>query len=287
MALFNSALMLTLHIWRARLAGSPLPEEAQELKSVHACIGVLETYEDRWHGAGRFRDILTAMASLGGLETEPVPRPAKRSHSSLEVDDDQPFNPGLGSSLGGNGNTFAAQGRNRVDVNKGGINLGAMTQAINPQQQSSEIPGVDTSFDLPFYSDELSRPFVTEGNPSLDIPLEKHLDELEAMWDQIQAMNNNTVAATDDLERSIPNASNLFHPNPSPTHTSPEADTEFGDIQSNAPGLSPGNQPYFEHLQGAELWTTVPLGYGLNDWRQYISSVGTFNDQQNPIFPPT
>ncbi|RXW25709.1 hypothetical protein EST38_g166 [Candolleomyces aberdarensis] len=211
-------------------------------------------------------DILMAMASLGGLEAEPVPRPAKRSHSSLEADDDQPFNPSLGSSFCGNGNTFVAEGGNRVDVNKDGINLGATAQAIDSEQQSREIPGVDTSFELPFYSDELSRPFMMEGNPSLDIPPEKHLDELEAMWDQIQAMNSNTASATDDLKRSTPNASNLFHANPSPTHTSPEADTEFGDLQSNALGLSPtmgslGNQPYFEHLQGAELWTAVPLGY--------------------------
>jgi hypothetical protein len=210
-------------------------------------------------------DILTAMASVGGLEAEPVSRPAKRSHSSLEGDADQPFDANLGSSFSRNGSSFVTERRSSNDVVQD-TNMGATAQPINFEQQSGGIAGVDPLFELPFYSDELSRPFTMDGNPSLDLPLEnvKDLGDLEAMWNQIQAMNANTVSAN-DLERS-PSGSDLSHPTPSPALIRPETDIDFGGTNSNAlgpcaTGYSLGNQPYFEHLQGAAMWTTVPVGY--------------------------
>ncbi|KAJ2917688.1 hypothetical protein MD484_g2696, partial [Candolleomyces efflorescens] len=133
-----------------------------------------------------------------------------------------------------------------------------------------------------------------DGNPSVDMPSEnvKDLEDLEVMWNQIQAMNTNPASALD--LQSSPSGSDLSHPTPSPALIRPETTVDFGvgGINTSALGPSPtgyppGNQPYFDHLQSAAMWTTVPIGYDLDDWQQYLSSVGTLNAQQNPAFPPT
>ncbi|KAJ2917687.1 hypothetical protein MD484_g2697, partial [Candolleomyces efflorescens] len=63
-ALFTSGLMLTLHVWRARLAGHPLSDEARELKSVQSCINVLRTYEDSDELSKPF-NMFNSMESVG------------------------------------------------------------------------------------------------------------------------------------------------------------------------------------------------------------------------------
>ena len=130
-------------------------------------------------------------------------------------------------------------------------------QLIEPQ-------GLDVPVDLPLYSDELSKPFHMFNameSVGFDLSLNDHLDELEAMWTQIQTMNPSTASAPIQLNVGSPDANPLFSDLLS-TLTEPRSPPNAlvaASSMANRP--LGGNIAPPGNVQGTSMWGTVPSGY--------------------------
>ncbi|TEB23521.1 hypothetical protein FA13DRAFT_1778290 [Coprinellus micaceus] len=202
LALFSSGLMLLLSIWRGRRSGFALMDEDKELKAVFGVINVLKTYENKWHLAGRFCDLLLALSSVGGLRLAPpstTKATSKRSRHALEDEErhpnslstmesssrrdsmdptEYPMRP-LPSAIAnhhrrlsrGMGGPSAAGDETLTVMNPplqdSGVASTSKTASFDPDSvmQTPEPP--TGTFTFPFYSSELSRPYF-QFNPEED-----------------------------------------------------------------------------------------------------------------------
>ncbi|KAJ2935404.1 hypothetical protein H1R20_g1690, partial [Candolleomyces eurysporus] len=329
MALFMSGLMLILSIWRGKRTGITLMDERQEMQAVHSCINVLKTYEERWHLAGRFRDLLLALTCVSGCPLQPAALKHKTGKRSRETLEDEASSPTSGSgtpSMTSRHDTPSdAQTRSSpatsvsarsepvseplpfVEPSMMHGQLPApvpLTGLISHQQHSPEIPeGSPPSFDFPLYSNDLSKPFPF--NPSDEsgwdnAVLQQQLDELEAMFnargpsagqsggvDGNAGMRGNNGGQQQQSQGQ--NHQDVFQkmlgePSMFLTSSAPQQPS----VPNVAPGiegggsLSSGSHDFSSYLfsgsglldiQGAAIWTGVPSGTDLNDWRAYFSNV--------------
>ncbi|KAL1679398.1 fungal-specific transcription factor domain-containing protein [Schizophyllum commune] len=85
-AVFNAALVLLLNIWTGRQSG--LEPNPKDLEDIRICMGILKSFEARWHGAGRKWDILNGLSFAADVGMSPVPahRDAARKRRRDEGD---------------------------------------------------------------------------------------------------------------------------------------------------------------------------------------------------------
>ncbi|KAJ7772586.1 fungal-specific transcription factor domain-containing protein [Mycena maculata] len=82
MGLFDSSVILLLIIWSGKQSGMTI-DASKELRDVHACLKVLQSFEQRWQVAGRLWDILYAMLTASdSMPSSPPPPSTKRDRDS-------------------------------------------------------------------------------------------------------------------------------------------------------------------------------------------------------------
>ncbi|KAI0248863.1 fungal-specific transcription factor domain-containing protein [Lactifluus subvellereus] len=268
---FTAAIVLLLNIWGAKRSGS-IPDPAREMEDVHKCMAVLQVAEGRWHAAGRLRDVLCELASVGEL---PLPQPSP-STSKRERDSDSPVS--LQSSTG--------------------ASTGSRTAPPQPQQQSqraSVSPGTSslgggsgTPFMDPMYSHS-SDTFAQQASPA-DIlphppqaqsfayaPLPTHSDELARVPGHVFQSAVETWLAPAHGHRQQHQhqhaAAQIYAPpgaghQPTSYGTPPGAGTYATFVGAPAPPLGVQGQD-----GNLDIWHTVPSGYEPEDWNTYFSSV--------------
>ncbi|KAJ2915986.1 hypothetical protein MD484_g4433, partial [Candolleomyces efflorescens] len=242
MALFSSGLVLMLNIWRARRTGSALVDEVREMKNVYTCIAVLNTFEVRWHSAGRFSDLLTAMASIGGFPESPFTRPPKRSHESLTDGSDQ----------------RGAQATRPQDSNSPGREI-PVNSSTGPENTQVSVKSSDSPFAPSSRTDSPSVfPFYAGGDLSQTF---SDFNQVESSYSQVsisqpQNAQSQSTSGVSNFDSSI-------------TSHWP-ADTAMSETTANS----------LVDLPGAALWTGVPVAaYDLEDWTEYISNVEALNNK--------
>ncbi|KAJ2935650.1 hypothetical protein H1R20_g1444, partial [Candolleomyces eurysporus] len=314
-ALATSALMLILNICGSRRTGFPVIDETKEIGLVHTCINVLSTFEDRWHSAGRYRDILIALTSTGGLQpkTSSPNTSRRRSHRALECECDaeptaarqqRSFPPVTAASTApktSSADRPDSQGSSQTHGNTGAsVEKQAPAPNISAQFESARPDALLDA--IPLYSSDLSKPFplFDEANHSYDATWKQQLDELQALWDQTANSGGQSVAAGTGLSiQDMSSVDNLFvdslastsfdvphPPSSSKSVLTASAGLDVGSIgpSSTAPTAAPIQQaPMFDFgssvldPQGAALWVDVPSTYNMDEWGSYISNVNTLN----------
>ncbi|KAJ3749683.1 fungal-specific transcription factor domain-containing protein [Lentinula detonsa] len=87
MALFNSAIVLLVNMWRGKhFVGSS--SSSKELADVYRAINTLHLHEKRWDQAGRLADILDEVISISHFNPSPQPR-SSFSLKRRQVEDNQ------------------------------------------------------------------------------------------------------------------------------------------------------------------------------------------------------
>jgi hypothetical protein len=124
-----------------------------------------------------------------------------------------------------------------------------------------EPQGLDVPLKFPLYSDELSKPFNmfnSMESVGYDLSLSEHLDELEAMWAQIQ-----TGAPGPGIQTNVasPDTTNALF-DPSSMVIGPRSlPNVLGAPSSMVDRPLDGNIVPLRYAQGASMSNSVPSGY--------------------------
>ncbi|KAH6899488.1 fungal-specific transcription factor domain-containing protein [Coprinopsis sp. MPI-PUGE-AT-0042] len=164
-ALFKAGLIVMLSIWRAKQTGVPLNEE-KEMETIYRCVRVLQKLERRWHAAGRFIDVLRALAAASNLPfPDALPITAT---DDISLSPTQPPPPPL------------------------------MTPPLQVDQSFKDLDD-SLMFDFPVHSNQLSRPIFQTyyQGPRTDstVQVGARLDDFETMF----AMSGGDVAHTTNV----------------------------------------------------------------------------------------
>ncbi|KDR75218.1 hypothetical protein GALMADRAFT_249193 [Galerina marginata CBS 339.88] len=87
-AAFTSGIVIVLNLWGHQRSGL-VGKLAREMEDLQKCINVLKECENKWHVAGRFRDMLSEVGSLGEYQLTMNKRPRESS----SVDSSPPESP--------------------------------------------------------------------------------------------------------------------------------------------------------------------------------------------------
>ncbi|KAJ8073439.1 Gypsy retrotransposon integrase-like protein 1 [Marasmius tenuissimus] len=82
--LFTAALIRLTNIWRPQIVPKSAVEYEKEMRDVHHCVDLIQTYEERYQSAGRLADILKAVIAIGQLP-RPVRSPTGEEHGHAVV----------------------------------------------------------------------------------------------------------------------------------------------------------------------------------------------------------
>ncbi|KAA1476285.1 hypothetical protein DENSPDRAFT_843199 [Dentipellis sp. KUC8613] len=169
----NSALLLLLNIWGAQRSGISI-DPVKEMEDVHKCMRVLKDAETKFHAAGRFWDILYALAFAGDL---PLPQPSPGSTSKRERES---HSDGTSSTVPPATATADTRPRNIAGSRRVSKDLSTRTnvRSVQPQQAipsalhaPSPISATASGSgyphtNLPTYNDEVEHPPVYPHGPS-------------------------------------------------------------------------------------------------------------------------
>ncbi|KAI0260436.1 fungal-specific transcription factor domain-containing protein [Gloeopeniophorella convolvens] len=178
---FCSALVLLLRLWSAKRLGVVLDPE-KELGDIDKCVRVLESAENRWSTAGRYRDLITELIHAGDLSYQPESAPVMaHKHGRSDEGEEEDFGFYHHAAFAG-GTTmqqwtfspmFAASYEGSLNLPGTGISApftgfaGASVQTAHRGFLSMEDP-----FSLPHpTTSSLSAPFSAHdhiGRPSID-----------------------------------------------------------------------------------------------------------------------
>ncbi|KAJ2932551.1 hypothetical protein H1R20_g4545, partial [Candolleomyces eurysporus] len=281
----------------AQNAGIRSIDEEREMKAVQACIDVLKKHETRWHAAGRFRDILTTLASAGLPPQSTGPPRAKRPRNE---DTDYPnqevmvwpaiTTPPLSDSSTNSSQTMEFS-RLR-DPPPPSTFIQALVSTPESPPPYSTVP-TDA---IPLYICDLSKPFppFNQMDGEHNLAWKRQLDELDALWGEVSSGEDQTRRGANIMAPTIETSgfgSHNLSANP-PTFASPIESS--GPISSRGPPLStfPPSDAYASNpgsdllgVQDATLWTDFPMGHSLDDWGPYFSHMDALSAahfQQDP-----
>lgn len=245
-AMFTSGLVLLLNIWGGKQLGVTF-ELSKQLEAVHNCINVLRMFENRWHAAGRFCDILLELSAVSDLPV-PVAIEPKRARDGEFCN--------TGPTCSNSQNPPYAEGDFRGPD---------FYQAdVTPSEGFLYGPGTGGSPSaLPVYSDELSQNIFTN---------------MDLQPSGSSSLQHDGLAAGGSSNFSSPSpaplANMLF--NNQVNFAMPELAKPV-ELQTEAvnsiPGLSSQPQAVDFDIGGMAVWTSVPNGYDWAEWSAYIATV--------------
>lgn len=263
--IFISAIVLLLHIWSSKRSEcAPYPR--REIEDVQKCMDILKACERRWSSGGRYWDILFELATAGNVLSSP--------YNERQRDSDAPAQLIYASSLPNP--PQAAAGSPRLP-----------TTALDISVQHPQPP----NYALPMYSTELGRlPVYGQFNFS-----ESHANSAPASFNvnvddsatfapqsPVGADVQNISAAVNHVSIPTFTTTNLpsdsvrdFHSEPLEwnTLTMPQASTENGDTALAFPAQFNLDPMPVMDSDAMTMWSTAPVGFGLNEWGTYIISV--------------
>ncbi|KAJ2915983.1 hypothetical protein MD484_g4431, partial [Candolleomyces efflorescens] len=288
-SVFTAGLMLLLNFWRARHTGVALADEIRDMDAIFTSIKVLQTYESRWHSAGRFCDILMALVSMGMLPMEPTYRAKRRRSaeddgSELEDSDSQQY-----CSPGPQNDGPSTHTNVNVNVN---MNVNASPQTNPPASASPSLspPTTNKSVTTP----DLPLDTFVFDTPDLAGSFSQQLHGAQkghgAIWNEQLEQLQSLYGTAGFGAEPIAGQTNLGVGVGVPTSSS----AFFGQLAGAPPQVSANSWPTAQALstaleqntdsllssQDAALWTGVPSGYDMNDWGRYLSNVQAFSENQ-------
>ncbi|KAF7370582.1 Fungal-trans domain-containing protein [Mycena sanguinolenta] len=178
-AVFGAGLILLNNIWGGQRSGlGLLADSGQELADVHRCMEVLRTCEMRWQSAGRMRDLLFDIASVGQLQLPTnINTKNKRERGAEEPKSatlaPQSESSGLTSSTSA-GSGHVAHQRDGPEF----AALGASSERSDPARrpiagrrpQPLDVPAITTQFPPQFQHRSQAYPLDTPLSSSLHSP---------------------------------------------------------------------------------------------------------------------
>ncbi|KAI6154603.1 fungal-specific transcription factor domain-containing protein [Pisolithus tinctorius] len=167
MPAFTAGIVLLLNIWGGKRSGLST-DPAKEMADVHKCMAFLQMCEERWHSAGRLRDVLCELASAGDL---PPPQPSPTGGVKRERDSDSASPCSTHSSAQSHDGPRMIAGSRRVH------------RTGSPTSRHYAAPVAN----LPVYSNDLGR-LPVHGHVNFSVPgLQTHAphghpDSSAGMW---------------------------------------------------------------------------------------------------------
>ncbi|THV03738.1 hypothetical protein K435DRAFT_247672 [Dendrothele bispora CBS 962.96] len=180
--LYNSALILTLNVWRGRQLKATSGTN-KELVDVYKCIGMIRSYETRWQSAGTYCDIIREIILLTNLH-KPLndenraslkrPRDSDREHTADPNASPDSTSSILSSTQSNTIGTRKIAGVNRVAAasrsSPGSSSPTSLPYPFNTDVQPNVNLNIDPIFSLPLRSDELgSLPLHESFDPFGDV----------------------------------------------------------------------------------------------------------------------
>ncbi|KAJ2919807.1 hypothetical protein MD484_g555, partial [Candolleomyces efflorescens] len=250
-SLFSAGLMLILNVWRVRDTGHALAEERRDIDAVFTCIKVLKTYEDRWHAAGRYCDILMALISVGKSSPESPPATRSKRHcSAIEGEMDIPYNEGNPTSVW-------------MQASKATTSSAGESSSSNHGADSAHVP-------FAAYGSDLSGTFARLNKLEFDQAMSSYSRDPASSGSSAPLLSQDTLF------------SQMFTTgNPAALYDSPvwPADGSAPGIQPSLPSayfptqeseLYLGSDSVVDNQGSAALWTGMPMGYDIDDWERYL-----------------
>ncbi|RXW13555.1 hypothetical protein EST38_g12301 [Candolleomyces aberdarensis] len=240
------------------------------MNSVFTSIKVLQTYEARWHSAGRFCDILMALVSMGMMPLEPVKRPKRRrsaeedDESDIEDTDDQQFySPGpqndvnIEAATASPTNTSASIRTNDPPASESPRSLPTTNQSQEnvATGASTDLPLDGFHFDTPDLAGSFSQMNGVESGQNMT--WSQQLEQLQTLYGYGQH-----PAGPPSAGAGIPAPFGTIFSGP--TGAPPTSTTSVYQWPNTQSPSSTGSGQGSDGLlttQDAVLWTGVPSGY--------------------------
>ncbi|KAG2014304.1 nuclear protein [Coprinopsis cinerea AmutBmut pab1-1] len=272
--IFKSGLILMLSIWRAKQAGIPLDEQ-KEMESVYRCARLLAMFERRWHPAGRFSDVLRALAAVSNL---PLPEssidsgaPAwwSASPSASATQDPQPSPPSsqpatseIGCSLTGvfNFPVYSSE----LSVGPVFESFQLPSAAGTPPSSAGVSSAVSSAGGQPFdFEAMFAQSFAAAagGGPA---PVNND-------WDSFMSSNGGNLLGAMSPQSGGPQVPQAGPSNPSANEI----------LVANGTSPIPNFFPQGIGLDNMTIWAGVPTSLDWTDWSNYIANVDSALNQDN------
>ncbi|OBZ66208.1 hypothetical protein A0H81_13860 [Grifola frondosa] len=316
MALFTAGIVLLLNIWGGKRSGLTT-DPAKEMADVHKCMKILKALDSHWHTAGRLRDILYELASVGDL---PLPQSSPAASNKRDRDSDSPIStPATASTAPPSSAPTPASTANLVPpadnvprsiagsrrVSTSATASSAPSPYAQPPQlqpppppppqpqprvflHSPNIPpnatsclARDNTFSLPIHSDELGHICAPRGAAG------------RAFYGRQPAAGPEYPVGSIDDSLDVLHAALCLR----------RGLLDYADAPTRPAGI-PADAPALQTMQDANIgppfpagagedmssftdntlamWSAAPTGFEWDDWGTYITNVSGMNNTQTP-----
>ncbi|KAG6334450.1 hypothetical protein ID866_4639 [Astraeus odoratus] len=267
MPAFTAGIVLLLNIWGGKRSGLST-DPVKEMADVHKCMDFLKICEGRWHSAGRLRDVLFELASVGDL---PPPQPSPTGAMKRERDSDsaspsssQSFSPA----------SVPSQDGPRVIAGSRRVNR----TGSPPRRQPAPVAH------LPVYSNDLGR-LPIHGQVNLSMPSPPHGAT------QTQGSQDHHSAAPDSSPAGMWYPPQHAHQHQHGPHRTPHLAHHLGSAEESSL-VPPNNVPVngglpYPHTVPSQAHPP-PATYPVGDHMYNEAMSGfTYAPQQTPSPPAT
>ncbi|KAJ2930730.1 hypothetical protein H1R20_g6368, partial [Candolleomyces eurysporus] len=272
-SIFTAGLMLLLNFWRARHTGVPLADEVRDMNSIFTSIKVLQTYEARWHSAGRFCDILMALVSMGMVPLEQVKRPKRRRSTEdddeSDVEDAQFCSPGPQNDVTTEAAT-ASPTNTSASLRTNDPPASESPRSLPTTNESQENVATATSNDLPldgfhFDTPDLAGSFsqMNGVESGQNMTWSQQLDQLQTLYGYGQP-NAHPAGQLPNAGAGISAPFGTIFDGPAgapPASTTSVYQWPNAQSPSSSTASEQGSDGLVLTTQDAMLWTGVPSGY--------------------------
>ncbi|KAK7034658.1 Gypsy retrotransposon integrase-like protein 1 [Paramarasmius palmivorus] len=263
-ALYISAIVLLLNVWRGKKMNTT-PDVNKEMVDVWRCFELLKQFEPRHQIAGRFRDILGEMLSVGDL-----PRNRKRR----QLDSDSGSSTDVDATESTSTTSTVVGGRPMAGTRRASAAMDAMSKPIHQLSTLQDFGdiGTESTFSLPIRSDELGslplhEAFVVPGYQGMDFAWPTDFDPLGSPQ-QNQAPDNGTFNNSPTMISQESSYTNRY--------MAESLSTAFGPIGSfSYPGLPANSMQSVSFPDLTYSGTTDDSNHNVpwNEWSSYMAGL--------------